>query len=154
MIFHASIPAKQPERVAGVIAELWDGFAAPFAAFPGSWMAVAGDERGSVLEVYPADRVLRPGDADFIPGDAPPAGYSAFHLAIATKLPAEDVIAIGAREGWRAVRCTRGNHFFDVIELWIDNVTLIECLTPEMQAQYLAFATPDTFRAMAGAGAR
>ncbi|SAL84993.1 hypothetical protein AWB68_07522 [Caballeronia choica] len=154
MIFHASIPARHPEHVAGVLAELWGGFVAPFPAFPDSWMAVAGDERGTIIEVYPSDRVLHPGDgdADFQPGDAPPARYSAFHMAVATKLSAEEVIAIGAREGWRAIRCTRGDHFFDVIELWIDNTTLIECLTAEMQADYLAFATPANFRAMAGAG--
>jgi hypothetical protein len=89
-----------------------------------------------------------------VPADAPPARYSAFHLAVATKLSAEDVIALGQREGWRAERCTRGNHFFDVIELWIDNATLIECLTAEMQADYLAFATPENFRAIANAAPR
>ncbi|SAL24650.1 hypothetical protein [Caballeronia telluris] len=153
MIFHASIPARDPQRAASVLAELWGGFIAPFAVFPGSWIAVAGDERGTVIEVYPAGRVLHPAGAEpgVLPADAPPVRYSAFHLAVATKLPAEDVIAIGHREGWRAERCTRGNRFFDVIELWIDNATLIECLTDEMQADYLAFATPDNFRAMANA---
>ena len=47
------------------------------------------------------------------------------------------------------MRCTRGNNFFDVIELWIENSTLIEVLTPEMQAQYQGFATPENFRALA-----
>ena len=77
------------------------------------------------------------------------AQYSGFHMAVASPLSAEQVIAIGEREGWRAVRCTRGNNFFDVIELWIENSTLIEVLTPEMQAQYLGFATPENFRALA-----
>jgi hypothetical protein len=54
-------------------------------------------------------------------------------------------------EGWRTVQCTRGHDFFDVVELWIEDTTLIEVLTPEMRADYLAFATPGNFRAFAAA---
>ena len=154
MIFHASMPSKHPEHVARVIAELWSGFAAPFPSFPDSWMAVAGYGRGSIIETYPHDRVITPGAAgdSFEPGDASgQAHYSAFHMAVATTLSEAEVKAIGEREGWRAVRCTRGDNFFDVIELWIENTTLIEVLTEDMQAQYMAFATPANFRAFAAA---
>ena len=149
MLFHASMPAKEPENVASVIAQLWSGFHAPFPSFPDSWMAIAGDARGSMIEVYPADRVLHPGSDNEAVYQCPaaPATLSAFHLAIATTLTADQVYALGASEGWRAVRCTRGNDFFDVIELWIENHTMIEVLTSEMQQQYLAFASPDNFRA-------
>jgi hypothetical protein len=158
MIFHASIPARDPQHVAHVLAELWGGFAAPFSPFPDAWMAVAGDARGSIVEVYPHDRVITPGggheqSVSYGAGTVEPARYSAFHMAMATPLSAEEVVAIGEREGWRAVRCTRGDHFFDVIELWIENATMLEFLTPEMQSQYLAFATPENFKAMAAAAA-
>ncbi|MFM0056286.1 hypothetical protein PQR64_11730 [Paraburkholderia phytofirmans] len=155
MLFHASIPAHNPENVARVIAELWGGFHAPFPSFPDSWMAIAGDDRGSIIETYPNDRVLSPGgeQGSFVPGSSTASQYSAFHIAIASKLSPEEVFAIGKREGWRAVRCTRGRDFFDVIELWIENVLLIEVLTEEMQKQYLAFATPANFRAFAAAAA-
>lgn len=155
MLFHASIPANNPENVARVIAELWGGFHAPFPSFPDSWMAIAGDERGSIIETYPSNRVICPGDdrASFIPGSSATAQYSAFHIAIASKLTPDEVFAIGEREGWRAVRCTRGQNFFDVIELWIEDVLMIEVLTQEMQKQYLAFATPENFRAFAAAAA-
>ncbi|PRY08159.1 hypothetical protein [Paraburkholderia sp. BL25I1N1] len=155
MLFHASIPAHHPEHVARVIAELWGGFHAPFPSFPDSWMAIAGDNRGSIIETYPNDRVLRPGgeQGSFVPEPGTASRYSAFHIAIASKLSPEEVLAIGEREGWRAVRCTRGRDFFDVIELWIENVLLIEVLTEEMQKQYLAFATPANFRAFAAAAA-
>ncbi|MGF6771687.1 hypothetical protein P3T18_004174 [Paraburkholderia sp. GAS199] len=155
MLFHASIPARHPENVARVIAELWGGFHAPFPSFPDSWMAIAGDERGSIIETYPSDRVICPGEAHsaFVPGDSKTAQYSAFHIAVASRLTPDEVFAIGAREGWRAVRCTRGQNFFDVIELWIEDTTLIEVLTQEMQEQYLAFATPENFRAFAAAAA-
>ncbi|KNH08393.1 hypothetical protein BRCH_00255 [Candidatus Burkholderia brachyanthoides] len=147
MIFHASIPARDPQHVAHILTELWGVFAAPFPSFPDSWMAVAGDDRGAIIEVYPHDRVITPGDGlegnvSFGAGDAEPSRYSAFHMAI------------GAREGWCVVRYTRGKNFFDVIEFWIDNATMLEFLTPEMQAQYLDFAKPDNFKAMAAAAAR
>jgi hypothetical protein len=154
MIFHASMPSRHPEHVARVIAELWGGFAAPFPSFPDSWMAIAGDARGTIIETYPHDRVIAPGagGASFQAGDADGAGhYSAFHMAVATPMSAEQVLAVGEREGWRALRCTRGDNFFDVIELWIENTTMIEVLTDDMQAQYLAFATPANFRAFAAA---
>jgi hypothetical protein len=155
MLFHASIPAHHPENVARVIAELWGGFHAPFPAFPDSWMAVAGDDRGSIIETYPSDRVIFPGSGQnsCTVGPSTTAQYTAFHLAIASKLTPEQVLAIGEREGWRAVRCTRGQNAFDVIELWIDNVIMIEVLTEEMQKQYLAFATPENFRAFAASAA-
>jgi hypothetical protein len=154
MIFHASIPARDPKNVASVVAELWGGFAAPFPPFPGAWMAVAGDDRGSLIEVYPSTRVITPGDTDdgsFQHDETGDAKYSAFHMAVATKLTAAQVLEIGAREGWRCVRCTRGDHFFDVIELWIENTTLIEFLTEEMQADYVAFTSPENFRRFAAA---
>jgi hypothetical protein len=156
MLFHASIPARNPENVARVIAELWGGFHAPFPSFPDSWMAIAGDDRGSIIETYPSDRVLIPGGerASFEPGERPAAGYSAFHIAVASTLTPEEVFAIGEREGWRTIRCTRGQNFFDVIELWIEGTTMIEVLTDEMQKQYLAFATPKNFRAFAASTAQ
>lgn len=155
MLFHASIPARNPENVARVIAELWGGFHAPFPSFPDSWMAIAGDDRGSIIETYPSDRVICPGaeQASFVPGNSQSAQFSAFHIAVASKLTPDEVFAIGEREGWRAVRCTRGHNFFDVIELWIEHTTMIEVLTEEMQQQYLAFATPANFRAFAAAAA-
>ncbi|KMZ13670.1 hypothetical protein BHUM_02397c [Candidatus Burkholderia humilis] len=156
MIFHASIPARDPNHVAHVLAELWDGFAAPFSPFPDAWMAVVGNDRGSIIEVYPHNRVITPGggheqSVSYGDAKAEPSRYSAFHMALATSKSAADVLAIGEREGWRAVRCSRGQNFFDVIELWIENSTMFEFLTPEMQAQYRAFATPENFKAMTAA---
>jgi hypothetical protein len=155
MIFHASMPAREPRHVAGVLAELWGGFAAPFPSFPGGWMAVSGDDRGSIIEIYPSDRVLLPGVGDGAckPGDTPAAQYSAFHMAVGTQLSAAEVTAIGEREGWRAVRCTRGHDFFDVIEFWVENNTMLEVLTEDMQASYKKFATVENFKAFAAMAA-
>ena len=146
-----SLVLRQPEHRNGTAPKSWGGFAAPFSPFEGAWMAVAGDDRGTIIETYPSNLTLTPGDTQepLASMTGTRAQYSGFHMAVASPLSAEQVIAIGQREGWRAVRCTRGNNFFDVIELWIENSTLIEVLTPEMQAQYLGFATPENFRALA-----
>ena len=59
MLFHMSIAAHDPRRVASVIAEIWGGEAHIFPpVMEGSWVALAGDDRGTILEVYPIDTVL------------------------------------------------------------------------------------------------
>jgi hypothetical protein len=148
MIFHASIPADEPERVARVIAEIWGGEAFRFPPWPGGWVAMAGDERNSTLEVYPRGNLVTPGEGaeQAQPAaDANPARFGCFHLAIATAKTAEEIHAIGRREGWRAVRCSRGG-VFDVIELWLENSLLVEVLTEEMQHDYKTRLTMDTWR--------
>jgi hypothetical protein len=136
MIFHASIPADQPERVANVLAEIWNGEAFRFPPWPGGFVAMAGDERGSTIEVYPRGRVIAPGETMAQPQvDTNPAALGCFHLAIATPRSVDEIMAIAEREQWRAVRCSRGG-FFDVIELWLENSLLVEVMTEEMQRDY------------------
>ena len=114
MLFHLSIAAREPRHVANVVAELWGGEALPFPpVMEGSWIAIAGDDRGTAIEVYPAGTVLREteGDADAYGESAAGPGYSATHAAIATELGQEQVMAIAAREGWPAKYRKRGGVF-------------------------------------------
>ena len=61
MIFHFSIAADDPKRTATMLAELWRGEAFPFPMVgKGSWVAHAGDDRRSTIEVYPRDMALYP----------------------------------------------------------------------------------------------
>jgi hypothetical protein len=62
MINHISIAVRNPEKVAGVLAELWGGFVVPFPPAPNSFMVLANDGRGSAVEVTPIDTVLIPGE--------------------------------------------------------------------------------------------
>ena len=140
MLFHMSIAADDPKHVASVVAELWGG---KIMAFPpvsdNGWMVLAGDERGTALEVYPHGTVLREGDGD-VDAYGDPSGtdrFSASHGAIATDLDREAVLAIAQREGWPAKYRKRGG-LFGVVELWIEGRQMMEVLTPEMQAEYLA----------------
>jgi len=141
VLFHMSISADQPERVAHAIAELWRGQAFPWAN--GWWMAMAGDERNTAIEIYPRGHLLSP-DKDQAADKAGP-GYTATHGAIATPLSEAEVMALAAREGWRAGRLRRGDEF-DVIEVWLENVTLFEVLTPPMVEEYLATQTVERWR--------
>ena len=140
MLFHMSIAARDPERVARVIAELWEGVARRFPPVAeGSWVAAACDERGTTLEIYPAGTVLREadGDADAYGELSGQDSFTATHAAIATNFDRHSVLAICEREGWPAKYRNRGG-FFGVIEMWIEGRQLIEVLTPEMQREYRA----------------
>ena len=152
MIFHLSIAAERPQHVAEILAEIWGGRAFPFPPFGGSWIAFAGDDRNSAIEVYPLGNELVAGtdEVKMRPNAAIPAG-TATHVAIATPLTEEAVLAIGRREGWTAMTCNRGP--FRVIELWIEGRVLAEVLTAEMQQEYLASMTPANWQAMMAAGA-
>ena len=145
MIFHASIPADDPERVARVLGELLGGGYSPFHVGRHSFMARGGtdDEHDTGIEVYPRDEVMMPGTGENdmvrqVHLDDPPR-YGCFHLAVGTKLSKDEIIAIGKREGWRALHCSRGR--FDVVEFWLENSLMIEFLDPAMQARYQARKT-------------
>lgn len=150
MLFHLSIAAHDPRHVAEVIAEFWRGEAFPFPPVtPGSWIALAGDDRGTAIEVYPIDTVLREeaGDADSFGERTGETRFTATHAAIATPLSQPELMAIAEREGWPAKYRKRGG-VFGVIELWIEGRQMVELLTDEMQAEYLAAMTRDNYRAM------
>jgi len=154
MLFHVSISAHDPRRVATVIAELWGGEAHVFPpVMEGSWVAMAGDDRSTTIEVYPIDTVLREGegDSDGFGERTGHVGYTATHAAIATNLDQDQVMAIAKREGWSAKYCKRGGKF-GVIELWIEGRQMIEVLTPDMQREYLDCVTIANWRRMLAAG--
>ena len=150
MIFHVSIDADQPRHVAEVLAEIWGGQATPFPpVVAGSWVAMAGDERNTTIEVYPRGTELMPaeGDADSYGIIGAPDRHSATHIAIATRLDREAVYAIAQREGWPVKYRKRGGAF-GVIEFWIEGSRMIEILTPEMQNEYLGAMTVENWNGL------
>jgi len=146
MLFHASIPADDPERVARVIARLWRGEALPFPPFPGAHIAMAGDERRTVIDVYPRGREHVPASGEYAVRTNPaPSQHSEVHLAIGTVLSTDEVIALAQHEGWLAQRSPRGG-LFDVVELWVENKFLLEVLTKTEQQRYMESLSADKFR--------
>jgi len=150
VLFHLSIEADDPRHVAGVIAGMWRGKALPFPPVgKGSWMAMAGDDRGTAVEVYPRGTELREndGETDTAGAVTTPRRYGATHMAVATPLSTDEIMAIARREGWPAKVCFRGGSFH-VIEMWIEGCQMVEMLTPEMQREYLDTVTIENWEAM------
>jgi hypothetical protein len=146
VIFHFSIAADDPKRTATMLAELWRGEAFPFPMVAeGSWVAHAGDDRRSTIEVYPRDLAFYPADGQGEERREPVSRHGPFHAAVATPLSIEQVLEIGRRYGCHTSLCHRGP-FFRVIEFWVDDCLMLEMLTPEMQAEYQRSVTPETWR--------
>jgi hypothetical protein len=137
MIYHASFNALNPRRVAAALAELLGATAvrAPNPPFPnGAWFVCYGDAKGSLIEVLPWGIVLDPLMAGGMDHDDQMRNRSGSHMLVKTPLDAGTVLALAAREDWRArVASERG---FKVIKLWIENSFLIEMMTPEMAKAY------------------
>jgi hypothetical protein len=101
-----------------------------------------------MVEVYPHTLPMAPGQGTDMARphpDAAPRPYACFHLAVATERSVDEILAIGAREGWRAVTCSRGG-VFDVVELWLENCLMFEVLTPDMQQDYRLGVNMDMWR--------
>ena len=157
MINHISIAASDPQRVANVLAEIWEGAVYPFPPCPNSYFVVANDGRGSAVEVTPAGTVLIPGEglpdendlsapteeheARFVQSELKPK-YVATHLNINTKKSIEEIREIAKREGWRVLVCNRGEGLFQLIEVWVENTFMLEVMTPEQTARYIEITDP------------
>lgn len=153
MINHISLPASDPEKVANVLAELFGGVAMPFPPSPGGFVAFADDDRGTLVEVIPADVHLVPGkglpeeegftretitddfEATFVPGNEGSL-FGSVHVNINSPLDEESIKAIAKREGWRCLTANRARGLFQLIELWIENRFMVEVNTPEMTKDY------------------
>ena len=154
MIHHLSIAARDPKHVAGVLAELMGGTAVTFPPNPGSFFALQLDDHGSGVEVYPAGTELEPNGSvggSFVKRPQPERGYGSTHFALSVSTDAEKVEDIARRAGWHCFTCNRGP--FHVIEVWVENHTMVEILPPEFAREYLAFTRPDKVAASMAAAA-
>jgi hypothetical protein len=144
MIHHLSIPAANPEHVARVLAELMHGYAGRFVApIPGAWVAYAEDEHGTGIEVYPDDTIIvpgKPGEQGFAERGAT-AGFGALHALVSVKADRATIEQVGRREGWRTEhfwRGPRGTRLFELYEFWVENRVMLELVTEDMLAPYVA----------------
>jgi hypothetical protein len=162
MINHISIAVNNPEKVANVIAELWNGAVVPFPPCPNSFIVIANDGRGSGVEITPSNTILVPGkglppedgfdsdvrteeyEAKFVQSDFVPQ-YVATHLNINTHLSIAEIKEIGRREGWRVLTCNRAEGLFQLVELWIEDRFMLEVMTPEQTARYVEITSPEFF---------
>lgn len=170
MIAHVSIPSAQPRATALLLAALIDGEAFSFPVVNGAWIAVARDGSGLAVEVYPEGMAHHPGSGDANPA-LPPQGPqampwedqiyvdgmhlrpSAFHFAMVTPLDDAQVLKIAKAAGLRAVACDRGG-VFGVVEVWLDNLILVEVLNRRESERYRSFMNPAGCASMFGPGQR
>jgi hypothetical protein len=138
MIHHMSFGVSDPKRVAQVLAELTGAtpMRAPTPPFPhGAWFVLAGDDRGSFLEILPATAVFDPDaplglkqrHANFAPGSG--------HVLISTLKTSEEIEAIARREGWLSQEVETG--LFRIVKLWIDGTVLVELFASGEEQRYI-----------------
>jgi hypothetical protein len=146
MIHHVSIAAREPERVARVLAELTGGYAGPFIGpFPGAFVVYAEDGVGTGIEVYAERTQIVPGAGEEmglgVQGEAP--APNAFHALISVKADRATIERVGAREGWRTLHFWRGPggmRLFELYEFWVENRVMLELVTEDMVPPYVAIA--------------
>jgi hypothetical protein len=156
MIHHVSIPARDPLRVAKVLAELIGGRAFRFSGpLPGATMAVSGDPHGTMIEVYPDTIVMAPGE-----GDAPVAyktepgddRFAAFHILLSVPHDCAAIERIGSAAGWRTRFFSRAAPglppVFHVVEVWVENRILLEVVPADMIGVYEAYMQPARMQAL------
>jgi hypothetical protein len=146
MIHHVSIPARDPEHVAKVLAELLGGYAGPFIGpFPGAFAVYQDDAHGTGIEVYQDGATIVPGEGTTMGcmAMAEPIKATAFHALISVKCDRATIERIGAREGWRTHHYWRGPgdvKLFELYEVWVENRILLEVMTEDMVAAYVKVA--------------
>jgi len=136
-IFHTSIPVRDPERVAGALAKLFDGATFDF-LHPGCFFVTFG-EPGTLIELYRKEIELHPGEPQQpceLTDNASPPRFTGSHTAVSVSASTERVLEVAAEHGWRAEVHRR--RVFRVIEFWIENEYLLEVFPPDFAAEYLA----------------
>ncbi len=150
MLHHISIAVNNPLHVAKVLAEILQGSVIPFPPNPDSYVTLAGDKFGTLIELYPLGSEMIPdayeGQAGFQINQQA-SHYTPFHAAISVPISLEEIERIGAREGWRVFPANRDG-LFDVIEFWVENRLMLELLTPAIAPQYLKALNPETLPAL------
>lgn len=150
-LLHVSISAENPKQCAGFLATLLGGQALPFPPFPDSWIAFAGQDDGTAIEVYPLTHRLMIGTETIACEAGSPDRRPTFaHVAIASGLDRAEIITLGESEGWVTRICDRGP--FACVEVWLEDRLLVEVLDPAMQRDYARGMTVRNWRAMFGLG--
>jgi hypothetical protein len=109
---------------------------------------LAGDERRTVLDVYPRGREHVPAAGEYAVRTNPaPSPHSEVHLALHTVLAEQSVLAIASREAWFAQRSDRGG-LFAVVEFWVENKFLLELLPDSEQRRYVENVSASNLKAL------
>ena len=141
-IHHFTVPARDPNRVANLLAELLGARVVPMPHPHGSLLVYAGDSDGSAIEVWPAATRGVIGGKDLGLSHLPLPEDWPHHAYVTTDASdADAILAAFAREGWTAERVHNGppSAGFSLVRGWIENHTPIEIGGREMRAEYERF---------------
>jgi catechol 2,3-dioxygenase-like lactoylglutathione lyase family enzyme len=141
-IHHFTVPARDPERVARVLAEVLGARVIPIPHPEGTLLVYSGDPDGTAIEVWPATMRGDVGGDELEPRDLPlPEAWPHHGYVTSDVSNADQVVAAFAREGWKAHKVHNGppNAGFALVRGWIENHTTIEIGGREMREQYERF---------------
>ena len=141
-IHHFTIPAREPERVARVLAELLGARVIPIPHPRDTLLVYAGDSDGTCIEVWPAKMRGEVGADEPELRDLPlPQAWPHHAYLTADHCDPDRVVAAFAREGWKAEKVRNGppQAGFSLVRGWIENHTGIELGGSEMRAEYERF---------------
>ena len=146
-LIHASIPADDPHAVAQVLAEMMCGETLPFPpAGARGRMAWSGDGKVA-LEIVPRGNLIHYGSGE---GEWRAVNdsqrLSEVHLAIAVDRPAVEILTIADRAGWPARICSRGEGFFELVEVWVEGAFMLEMFDPQQAAHYRRTVTVENLK--------
>lgn len=148
-IHHFTVPAHEPPRVAAALAEALGARVLPLPHPVGTLLVYAGDEDGTAIEVWPAQLRVDPAARDLTLRELPlPEAWPHHGFVTSDSCDTETILAIFAREGWRAERVQNGapGAGFSLVRGFIENHTGIELGGTDMRAEYETF-----FRNLRGA---
>lgn len=118
-----------PSAWAAFLAPVPGGEALPVPPFPEPWIAFAGHDEGTAIEVYPLTPRLKTGPEPIacktgVPDDSPTFA----HLAVRSALDRHEIADLGTAETWVTRICNRGP--FDCGEVWPESGLLVEASSP------------------------
>ena len=141
-IHHFSIPARNPARVAAVLAELLGARVVPLPHPLGTLLVYAGDSDGSAIEIWPAAMRADVGARQLTARELPlPEAWPHHAYVTSDACDTDAILAAFAREGWTAEKVQNGppDAGFSLVRGWIENHTSIELGGSDMRTQYERF---------------
>lgn len=129
VIYHVSLCVRDPQKVSTALADIAGATAvsAPTPPFPyGSWFVLAGDQKGSAIEILPHTTLLDPHASLGVRQHSRDPGLSGSHVLISSVRNCDEIKAIAEELGWIYQEVETG--LFRVIKLWIDGAVLVEVL--------------------------
>jgi hypothetical protein len=138
VIYHVSLCVRDPRKVSVALADIAGATAvrAPTPPFPhGSWFVLAGDQKGSAIEVLPHTTLLDPHAPLGVRQHVRDPGLSGNHVLISSVMSRDEIKAIAEELGWIYQEVETG--LFRVAKLWVDGAVLVEVLASGEADRYI-----------------